>query len=75
MIRDKLTDGQEIIITTLGRGKSKHFSVWLCQGKYNEENDEYGTQFHIADWELDFWIKKLIEIRDKNESIKGELYK
>lgn len=65
---------QTIVLTRFGREDSNHFSIWLCQGTYDEEKDEWNTQFHISDFELKFWITKLQEIDNTREKIKEELF-
>lgn len=73
-IRFSIGIDQEIILTPLGRDSNKSFSIWLCQGTYHKEKDEWGTQFHISDFDLKFWIAKLQEIDNTREKIKEELF-
>ncbi len=63
-IRIQVDDGQEIILTPFLKG-DKHFSVWLCQGSYNPETQEYSTQFHIADYDIELWVKHLQMIQER----------
>ena len=63
-IRIQVDDGQEIILTPFLKG-NKHFSVWLCQGSYNSETQEYSTQFHIADYDIELWVEHLQRIQER----------
>lgn len=48
----------------------KHISVWLCQGM-KDADGMHETMYHVSTvcGELDELITKLIEIRDKKDSI------
>ena len=63
----------EIVVTTLDSKRKtphKHISVWLCQG-LKDADDMHETMYHVSTvgGELDELITKLIEIRDKKDSI------
>ena len=57
---------QEITLAPFSKG-NRHFSIWLCQGSYNKITKEWGTQFHISDFELDMWLEHLQDIKNRRE--------
>ena len=73
-IKIPVSEDQEIILSTLGKSKNQ-FSIWLCQGTYNESTEEYATQFHISTMELDEWISKLQEIKQKKQEYLEQIHK
>jgi hypothetical protein len=72
-IRLPIGDDQEIVLTPFERG-DKHFSIWLCQGSYDPNTQQWNTQFHIADFNLAFWIKQLQEIKENKEETLRAFY-
>jgi hypothetical protein len=56
-------EGFDLTAITNRHGKLIGVSVWLCQGTYNQDKDEYPTEYHVSYDKLDTLINKLKEIQ------------